>query len=439
MAVTSQRSAVLGAIADRIEALPQDHPRRVAIDGVTGTGKTTFAIELAAELDRRGVPVIQVTMDGFHQPRAIRYRQGRGSAAGYYEDAYDFESVRRLLLDPLGPEGDRRYRTAVIDLASDRPVKDAPAEAPSTAVLVVDGSFLQKPNLRSCWDHVVYLHASFEAAESRGVRRDAELLGGTDAAIKAFRTRYHAAQRRYLAECDPAALADSVIDHEDPAAPAILARHEPGADDATADGSSPRATPRVVVVAGPPGAGKSTVAKLLAERIPAPAVCIESDWFWSTIVRGFIPPWEQRADHQNRIVLRSAASAAAVLATGGYDVVIEGVIGPWNLHEVTGPLAAVGVRVDYLVLRPNLAACLARAAGRAGETARVPGHPPLTDSGPVRDLWTQFADLDPFEDHALDTTSFGPVETVVRAAEALQSGALQLRSSTEPSEHTPQP
>ncbi len=56
----------------------------------------------------------------------------------------------------------------------------------------------------------------------------------------------------------------------------------------------------VVVISGPPGAGKSTVAKLVATRQGSPSVCLESDWFWTTITNGFISPWEPASDRQNR-------------------------------------------------------------------------------------------------------------------------------------------
>lgn len=201
---------------DRIAELDPGHPARVAVDGITAVGKTTFADALATALRQRGRSVVRVSMDGFHYPRTVRYRQGRTSAAGYYEDAYDLASVRRVLLDPLGPQGDRRYRSAVIDLATDTPIDGPVLTANPDDVLVVDGSFLQKPILRDAWDLVVYLHAGFAAAEERGVARDADLLGSTEAARLAFRSRYHAAQRRYLAECTPARGADLCIDAEDP-------------------------------------------------------------------------------------------------------------------------------------------------------------------------------------------------------------------------------
>ena len=78
----------------------------------------------------------------------------------------------------------------------------------------------------------------------------------------------------------------------------------------------------VLILTGPPGAGKSTVAGLVAERF-SEAVHLESDWFWTTIVSGHVAPWLAEADAQNRAVLRATA-AAGRLAAGGYTVVMEG-------------------------------------------------------------------------------------------------------------------
>jgi adenylate kinase family enzyme len=79
----------------------------------------------------------------------------------------------------------------------------------------------------------------------------------------------------------------------------------------------------ILVLTGPPGAGKSTVADLVTERFD-PSAHVESDWFWTTIVRGHIAPWLPEADAQNRSVLRACAAATAELALGGYTVVVDG-------------------------------------------------------------------------------------------------------------------
>jgi uridine kinase len=218
------REQVVGQIADHLTGRSPGHPLRVAVDGITASGKTTLARELAAAVQTRGRPAIHLTMDGFHHPRAHRHRQGRDSATGYYEDAYDFPSFAALVLRPLGPEGDRRYRRAIIDLATDAAVEERPVEAPADAVVVVDGSFLQRSELAGQWDEVVFVEASFEAALARGSARDAAAFGGQTAAAAAFERRYHAACRRYVSGVDPAASATIVLDNEDPRRPVLRPR-----------------------------------------------------------------------------------------------------------------------------------------------------------------------------------------------------------------------
>lgn len=217
------RSAVLNTIAARICGDDLRHPVRVAVDGITSSGKSTFADALALVVAQRGRPTIRVTMDGFHHRRARRHRQGRLSGDGYYEDAYDLGAAVRELLIPLGPNGSRCYLERIIDLASDEPVDDARRTASSDSVLIVDGSFLQRPEIRDHWDHVVYLDVAFPLAEQRGVERERDTLGGREAAAEAFRQRYHAAGHRYIREVEPLHLATFVVDNDDPDHPQLTA------------------------------------------------------------------------------------------------------------------------------------------------------------------------------------------------------------------------
>jgi uridine kinase len=218
---TSGRAAVIDAVADVLRDRRLGHPLRVAVYGITSSGKSTFADELAVALQARGGDAVRVSMDSFHHRRAFRHRQGRMSGDGYYEDAYDLVRAAREMLAPLGPAGSLRYRDRIIDLADDAPVESWSTASPAT-VLIVDGSFLQRAKIRSFWDVVIYLQVEFDRALERGVAREAAALGGRDAARRAFLERYHAAGRRYLAEVDPLRGADIVIDNNDLDQPRLI-------------------------------------------------------------------------------------------------------------------------------------------------------------------------------------------------------------------------
>ena len=98
---------------------------------------------------------IRASVDGFHHPRALRYRRGPDSPEGYYLDSFDYASLRRCLLAPLGPGGDRRYRPATFDHRTESPTEAPGQFAPADAVLLFDGVFLLRPELGGCWDYAV--------------------------------------------------------------------------------------------------------------------------------------------------------------------------------------------------------------------------------------------------------------------------------------------
>ncbi len=216
------RRRVVDRVADQLAGRRPGHPLRVAVDGITAAGKTSFADELAVALSARGRSTIRLSMDGFHHRRAHRHRLGRTSADGYYQDAYDFDSFARRVLEPLGPGGSGRYVERIIDLAADSPVDSPELAAATDAVLVVDGSFLQRGELDGRWDEIVFLDTAFDVARERGARRDAEQFGSVAAAARALDERYHAASRRYLDEVDPRSSATVVVTNDDLDRPGLV-------------------------------------------------------------------------------------------------------------------------------------------------------------------------------------------------------------------------
>ncbi len=104
-----------------------------------------------------------------------------------------------------------------------------------------------------------------------------------------------------------------------------------------------------------------------------------------------------------------------------------GIIGPWYLDLVTDELWRVDAEVHYIVLRPRLEVALARAVSRTGDE-RVPGHPALTEEGPVRFMWERFQDLGPYERFVVDNGSQDPGQTADVVWRRFTEGADRLTS-----------
>ncbi len=156
------RDQLLGRLTVAIESVTTAHPVRVAVDGAPAAGKTTLADELALVLRNRGREVIRSSIEGFLLPRARRYRRGEDSPEGCYHDSFDFEALRQVLLDPLGPDGDRRCQQAVYNRDTDTAVSPPGTTAGADAVLLFDGVFLLRPELIDRWDLRIFVSAAFE-------------------------------------------------------------------------------------------------------------------------------------------------------------------------------------------------------------------------------------------------------------------------------------
>jgi len=209
---TGERRAVLERVADAVERAGAGR-RRVAVDGLTAAGKTTFGHELAVTLSRRGHQVLRATLDDFKHPWGPDAATRRSTGEGYYRHAYDYPRVRALLLDPAAPGGTGRVALCGIDPITQRDHSAETVAMEADAVLVVDGVFACRPELDDCWDLRVWLDVDEELSVRRGAHRDAARSGDEAAAAAQQRSRYLPSERLYVAECDPLAHADVVVDH----------------------------------------------------------------------------------------------------------------------------------------------------------------------------------------------------------------------------------
>jgi uridine kinase len=221
--MTTTRQQVLDGLADRILTLRLDHPTRVGIDGHSAAGKTTLADELATTLrGKTARPVLRVMIDHFKRQVDLRTQYPPGSPESYYFEMFDVDAIRDELLAPLGPGGNRHYRSQIMDISGRTPVDSGVHVTRADAILVADGGFLQKPALSPYWDLRVYLHIEVADVLHRGTIRDQAWMDSAEAAAERYRTYYIPGEELYLAEIRPAERADILIDNRNFEEPRIM-------------------------------------------------------------------------------------------------------------------------------------------------------------------------------------------------------------------------
>lgn len=142
---------------------------------------------------------MRASCDDFHHSSSYRYRRGRESPEGFYLDSFNYDALRCLLLAPFA--AGESFRKGAFDHLSDRPVSADAEDAAQDAVLVLDGLFLHRKELREWWDLSVLLDVPPDVSAARLLQRDG----------KPTRHRYVRGQELYFAEAEPHRHASLVV------------------------------------------------------------------------------------------------------------------------------------------------------------------------------------------------------------------------------------
>jgi uridine kinase len=203
-------------LAATVDEILQNYRRgRIAIgvDGRTASGKSTFADDLAHEFERRGYATARASLDDFLRPADLRYAQGRFSAEGYYHDAYAYDVFRRVLIEPFRMGGSAAFVTASYDRVREVQVEPKWRTGPEDVFLIVDGGFLDRPELKGVWNYTIWLDADDDVRAER-LRVREGIQPGSDLA-----ERYEGAHRLYEKDAKPRQAAIAIIDNTDPEHP----------------------------------------------------------------------------------------------------------------------------------------------------------------------------------------------------------------------------
>ncbi|MFD9478709.1 MULTISPECIES: hypothetical protein [Streptomyces] len=210
----------------RLADLFQDRkqPERPLVVGITGmdtSGKSQLATALAAEMGRRGAANQLVRIDDFHHSQAHRYRPDLPQPEQYYKNSIDFARAAAQVLTPIREKGCLKTELTLLDLRTDTPTLRRSYHVDAHTIVLVEGVFLFRPEVRELIDLFVFLDVREDVVLARGRLRDVPTQG--EQVMHKYRHKYLPAQRRYLVEHPPVDHAEVIVDNSDWAAPAVLA------------------------------------------------------------------------------------------------------------------------------------------------------------------------------------------------------------------------
>lgn len=178
-------------------------------------------------------------------------------------------------------------------------------------------------------------------------------------------------------------------------------------------------TGRIVIISGACGTGKTSIARLLAKNSSyAYAVHIHTDDFYQYIRNGYISPWLDGSCDQNETVIDAIVESTKRFSEGGYEVYVDGVIGPWFLKQWI-KLAEEGFDIRYIVLRPDEETTISRAFERTPRD-----YFPLNRDD-IKNVWNSLADLGKYESNVVDTTAQIVDECTMYIQKMLQKNAFR--------------
>ncbi len=198
-------------IVGRRREVPRSRALLVAVTGIDGCGKGHVAARLVAALRAEALRAVAIGIDGWLNLPHVRFGKD-DPAAHFYRHAIRFEPMFRQLILPLR---DRRSRMLVADYAEETATafRQHLYLYENVEVIVLEGIYLLKRELRDRYDLSLWIDCSFETALARAVARAQEGLPPEET-VRAYRTIYFPAQEMHLQRDDPRAAASAILNND---------------------------------------------------------------------------------------------------------------------------------------------------------------------------------------------------------------------------------
>ena len=118
------------------------------------------------------------------------------------------------------------------------------------------------------------------------------------------------------------------------------------------------------------------------------------------------------------IVIEAFLEAAKCYVRGGYDVIVDGIIGPWFLKPWLN-IVQEGYEIHYIILRASKEGTMKRAVERTKLDKE-------TNTDLVEVMWEQFHNIGEYESNVIDTTNYLIQDTVSAIQEKISNKTALL-------------
>lgn len=201
---------LIKAIATKRRQVSTERSLLVAVSGIDGSGKGYITEKIVNQLNEQAIKTISINLDAWHALPEKRFNCAN-PGEHFYHYAFNFDRLFQTLIYPLQNNRAIDLKILLTGIAGIPFWQTYQFE--NVDVIVLEGIFLLKRELRQNYDLAFWIECSFETALARALQRNQEGLPPEEI-VRDYQTIYFPAQKVHLAVDDPKSATDGIYINE---------------------------------------------------------------------------------------------------------------------------------------------------------------------------------------------------------------------------------